>query len=157
LPNSCAGGAHLGAASPPSDRSSPNLVSEPGGGDPVRHEQLEAAATGGSLLTFEKAALPLAVIDPTGRIVMANRAAHAMLGYEFNELVGRSVDDVVISAPLAWRARIETGATSTPEQRVRLRCKDGSELTATSSSLLVSDAQGVVQYGIARAIPDDAP
>jgi PAS domain S-box-containing protein len=133
-------------------------VSEQGGGDPFRHEPLEAAPTGaGPLLTFEKAALPLAVIDPSGRIIMANRAAHAMLGYEFNELVGRSVDDVVISAPLSWRARIETGAKSSPEQRVRLRCQDGSELTATSSSLLVSDAQGVVQYGIARAIPDDAP
>jgi PAS domain S-box-containing protein len=133
-------------------------VSEQGDEELDRHEQLEAVARAAeSLLTFENAALPLAVIDPAGRIVMANGAAHTLLGYEFSELVGRSVDDVVVSAPLSWRARIGTGEAVSPEQRVRLRCKDGSEVTVVSSSLLVSDAHGVVRYGVARAIPDDAP
>jgi PAS domain S-box-containing protein len=132
-----------------------------GGGDEYvgRHEEEQTVSgTAESLLTFENAALPLSVILPAGRIVMANRAMRALLGYEIDELEGKSVGEVVVGEveePLElFRRRIEEGERVSAERRIRLRCKDGGEVVVRASSVLVPDSQGAVRYVVARAAPD---
>ena len=117
------------------------------------------ADTAESLLAFENAALPLAVCDPGGRIVVCNRALRTLLGYELDELLGMSVGDVV--APdhggmyKSWEERLDSGAQSvTPQRRVELWRKDGSSVPVWASSSLVHDQEANVRYVIARAVVD---
>jgi PAS domain S-box-containing protein len=122
-------------------------------------EDTDAAATAESLLAFENAALPLAVCDPGGRIVMCNRALRALLGYELGELLGRPVGDVVVDGHEGryetWLDRLDPGADRvTPERRFHLWCKDGSTVAVRASSVLVHDDDGAVRYVIARAVLD---
>jgi len=56
-----------------------NDLGDPGSGGAAAAQTV--ATTAESLLAFENAALPLAVCDPDGRIVMCNRALRALLGY----------------------------------------------------------------------------
>lgn len=119
----------------------------------------DVAGTAESLLTFENAALPLAVCDPNGRIVMCNRALRAMLGYELDELVGKRVGDVVAAdyagMYASWNERLDPSAEAvTPERSVMLWCKDGSTVAVRASSALVRDDDGHVRYVIARAARD---
>ncbi|TMK88498.1 MAG: PAS domain-containing protein, partial [Actinobacteria bacterium] len=76
------------------------------------HQTVAGAAE--SLLAFENAALPLAVCDPGGRIVMCNRALRALLGYELDEVLGMPVEDIVEHDPDAlytsWDARLDASA-----------------------------------------------
>jgi PAS domain S-box-containing protein len=110
-----------------------------------------------SLLTFENAALPLTLVCPEGQIVMANRAMRELLGYEFSDLVGRSMHDVVVANSdewsRAWEQRIQGGERVTPERRMQLRRGNGAEITVLASSVLVTDGQGAVRYVVARAVP----
>src|SRR5437660_6777538 len=104
-------------------------LGEPGSGGADAAQSVTATAE--SLLAFENAALPLAVCDPAGRIIMCNRALRALLGYELDELLGTPVGQVVEPEHDAvyktWDARLDSGAMNiTPERRFRLRRKDGS-------------------------------
>jgi PAS domain S-box-containing protein len=131
------------------------VVTEKDDKDLVRRQNEETVAgTAESLLAFENAALPLAVILPAGRIAMANRAARSLLGYEFGEIVGMSIYDVVVSADRtnSWDERVDGGEPVTTEQRIRLRRKDGVEVAVMGSSLLVTDSEGAVRYVIAKAV-----
>jgi PAS domain S-box-containing protein len=116
------------------------------------------ADTAESLLAFENAALPLCVVHPNGQVVMANRALRALLGYEFDELTGKSVHEVVLGDPRtvleSWRERLESGARVTPERRLQLRHKDGSPIAVRASSVSVRDSHGAIRYLVARAVPE---
>ena len=117
------------------------------------------ACTAESLLAFENAALPLAVCDPGGRIVMCNRTLRALLGYELDELLGKPIDEVVApsSDPMyrTWDDRLDAGALDiTPERPFTLWRKDGSAVKVRASSSLVHDNEGNVRYVIARAVID---
>ena len=115
-----------------------------------------------SLLAFENAALPLAVCDPGGRIVMCNRALRALLGYELDELLGMPVGEVVAADHdglyKTWSDRLGDDAERvTPERRFSLWRKDGSSVPVRASSSVVHDDGGHVRYVIARAVVDAAP
>lgn len=114
--------------------------------------------TAESLLTFENAALPLCVMCTQGRVIMANRAMRALLGYAFNEISGKRIDELVVAerAVLAagWEERITSRQRVTPERRMRLRCADGSEVAVRASSVIVTDSQGSTRYVVARAVPE---
>ncbi|TMK85346.1 MAG: PAS domain S-box protein [Actinobacteria bacterium] len=116
------------------------------------------ADTAESLLAFENAALPLGVLDPAGRIVLANRALRRLLGYELDELVGKSVQDLVVAdgadVDEQWQRRVDSDARATPERRLRLWRKDGSLLRVRASSVSVPDSQGAIRYLVARAVVD---
>ncbi|MEY2477689.1 MAG: fold [Actinomycetota bacterium] len=124
--------------------------------DPDGHDTV--AGTAESLLTFENAALPLSVVRPAGVIVMANRAMRALLRSRFDDLVGKSMYDVIIGDPArfarVWEERFPPDKRVTPEQRMRLRCGDGSVITVRASSVLVTDSQGAVRYIVARAVEE---
>jgi PAS domain S-box-containing protein len=117
------------------------------------------AETAESLLAFENAALPLAVCDPDGRIVMCNRALRRLLGYRLDELLGMPVGDVVAADHdglyKTWSDRLGDDAEGiTPERRFRLWRKDGSSVPVRASSVLVHDDEGQVRYVVARAVLD---
>jgi len=121
----------------------------------VRREDEEAVAdTAESLLAFENAALPLAVILPTGRVAMANRATRTLLGYDFSEMVGRTLFELFNVDPRAWERRLASGETVTPEHRERVSRKDGVEIDVRASSLLVTESSGTLRYVIVKAVPD---
>jgi PAS domain S-box-containing protein len=116
------------------------------------------ADTAESLLAFENAALPLGVLDPAGRIMLANRALRRLLGYELDELVGKPVQDLVVSDGAdvveQWQRRLDSAARATPERRIRLWRKDGSPLRVRASSVSVPDSHGGIRYLVARAVAD---
>src|SRR3954452_25273381 len=104
-------------------------LGEPGSGGADAAQSV--AATAESLLAFENAALPLAVCDPAGRIVMCNRGLRALLGYELHELLGLPVGEVVAADHdglyKKWSDRLHDDAERvTPERRFTLWRKDGS-------------------------------
>jgi PAS domain S-box-containing protein len=126
-----------------------------GGGDPAQ----TVADTAESLLAFENAALPLAVCDPGGRIVMCNRALRGLLGYELHEVLGMPVGEVVAADHdglyKKWSDRLDDDAEQvTPERRFSLWRKDGSSVLVRASSSVVHDGDGAVRYVIARAVVD---
>ena len=132
-------------------------LGDPGFGDADATQTV--AGTAESLLAFENAALPLAVCDPTGHIIMCNGALRALLGYTLDELLGMPVGDVVAADDdgqyRSWEARLDTGADIvTPQRRVTLWRKDGSSVPVWASSALVRDTDGAVRYVIARAVLD---
>src|SRR5438270_11387547 len=94
-------------------------LGDPGSGD--AHAAQTVAGTAESLLAFENAALPLAVCDPTGHIIMCNGALRALLGYTLDELLGMPVGDVVAADDdgqyRSWEARLDTGADIVTPQR----------------------------------------
>jgi PAS domain S-box-containing protein len=131
------------------------VVAEHAGGVDRHHETITGTAE--SLLTFENAALPLSVMCPEGKIVMANRAMRDLLRYEFTDLVGRSMYDVVADPDEfkdRWEERLRGVPRVTPEQPLRLRTGDGTEITVRASSTLVTDSQGEIRYIVARAVPE---
>src|SRR5437763_9935814 len=116
------------------------------------------AGTAESLLAFENAALPLGVMDPAGRIVLANRSLRRLLGYELDELVGKSVQELVVAdgadVDEQWQRRLDSDARVTPERRLRLWREDGSLLRVRASSVSVPAGQGAIRYLVARAVAD---
>ena len=112
--------------------------------------------TAASLLTFENAPLPLGVLSPAGTIVLANRAMRVLLGYEFAELLGRSVFDVALgdraTMRKAWAERINARTPVTPERSFRVQRFDGTEMVIRASSSLVTDSRGRVRYVVVRAV-----
>ena len=91
------------------------MVGEREHDDVERHQEEETVAeTAESLLTFENAALPLSIISPAGVLIMANRAMRGLLGYQFSDLIGKSVFDVVVAdqseLTRAWAAHLRGGA-----------------------------------------------
>jgi PAS domain S-box-containing protein len=131
------------------------VVNEKEEGAAVRRQEEETVTgTAESLLAFENAALPLAVILPTGRVAMANRATRTMLGYDFSELVGRTLFDLFGVDPAAWKQRLASDELVSPEHRERVTRKDGVEIEVRASTLLVTDDSGTLRYVIAKAVPD---
>jgi PAS domain S-box-containing protein len=115
------------------------------------------AETAESLLAFENTGLPLCLMLPNGRLVMANRAMRTLLGYEFAELMAMNIPDVVPEAEMGlileeWNERAKSGERVSAERRVRIRRKDGRDLDVRASSVIVPDGQGFVRYIVARAL-----
>jgi PAS domain S-box-containing protein len=80
-----------------------------------------------------------------------------LLRYEFSELVGRSMYDVVLDdhdeLSRIWEDRLDGGRRVSSERRWRLLRGDGTELTVWGSSVLVADSQDAVRYIVARVVP----
>src|SRR5204862_4309873 len=116
------------------------------------------ADTAESLLTFENAALALVVMARDGTVIMANRAMRALLGYEFSEVVGKSVVDLVVGDPAeltqSWDEVLIGPEEVRAEVALVVRRGDGSTLNVRASSVSVTDEHGTVRYIVARAMTD---
>ena len=125
--------------------------------DGVPISEQTVAETAESLLAFENAALPLCVVQPTGNVLMVNRALRDLLGYAHDELVGASWDSFIADDPEdvvgQTKAQPDSGGElSTPERRIAARRSDGSSVWVRTSCVLVPDSRGAIRYMVARVI-----
>ncbi len=96
----------------------------------ARREQAEqlAAARDHDLAEFvDNAAEGIHRVGPDGTILWANKAELAMLGYDYDEYVGRHIADFHVDAPVIETIlhKLLDGETLY-DQPARLRCRDGS-------------------------------
>jgi PAS domain S-box-containing protein len=90
-------------------------------------EQLAAAREADLADFLDNAAEGIHRVGPDGTILWANKAELAMLGYQWEEYVGRQIGDFHVDRPVIERilAKLLDGDTLY-DQPARLRCKDGS-------------------------------
>ena len=110
--------------------------------------------------------LPDAVLqlDADRRLRAANEAASALTGYSLEQMVGRTIDEILDPRHLdgqpvwvnGWHrsARLRS-VVRIPEQRVRLRAADGSEVTATCTGRYTRDGDGRLR-GLVLVLRDGA-
>jgi PAS domain S-box-containing protein len=114
---------------------------------------------GDPLLEFESAPMPMLLIRPDGRLLMANGALRQLLGFATDELVGQSVTTVLAPESMAViAARLRTALECTfplPEITTILRARDGRRVTVRSSSASVRDDDGAPLSIMVRLLPVD--
>ena len=100
---------------------------------------------------FQAAAQAIFIVDPSGRVVMANPATEKMLGYPESELMGQSIELLVPEAARQRHVGHRTGYFSHPQSRpmgvgmdLRARRKDGSTFDAEISLSYIQSAQGTL-------------
>ncbi|MEJ2184149.1 MAG: GAF domain-containing protein [Nitrospirota bacterium] len=102
--------------------------------------------------TFEGAAVGMAIVEPSGRLLQVNGALLDMLGYAQEELAGKTLgtighpEDAARSAPL-FRQLV---ADQRSHYRMESRClhKDGSILWTDLSASLVKDPGGRPRFAV---------
>ena len=113
----------------------------------------------GALLrkVMESAAVGMTLVGADGRIIYANRAYEAMLGYGVGECLGLGEselihpDDFTVASLLL--KRLLAGETEELRHEFKLRHKDGGSIwVLASASLLRSDATGRPLYAIVQVI-----
>jgi PAS domain S-box-containing protein len=110
--------------------------------------------------TFERAAVGLAHVSPTGEILEANPCFCEMVGYSRAELLGLNVRtlwmDGEVDAIESRRAEILAGATQPYVNEKRYRRKDGSTLWVRIHATLVRDCAGIPLHfvGVVEDISD---
>ncbi len=101
------------------------------------------------------------LVDPSGRIALANRQTECMFGYTPQELVGRTVEYLVPEryrgAHIAHQASFHSRPTTRPMGsglELFVRCKDGAELPVEISLSPLPTENGMYVTAIVRDISD---
>ena len=101
---------------------------------------------------FAKAPMGIAVIDGQGRIVRANAALERFLGYEHDELVGRTVPSIThpddIASEIALYGRLRRGEFEKHQSDKRYIRKDGAVVWGRVVVSLVRGPDSATVYGI---------
>jgi len=113
----------------------------------VSAERERAAATRHLRAVFESSPLGIMIIGEGARIVDANPAAAAMLGYGHDELVGKTVMDITHPEDLPWsNARILEMMKDPAQEHVRMELrllrKDGSAIWVNNVGTMMRDEDG---------------
>lgn len=113
------------------------------------------AAIGASLLAFEESPTPMAITLLDGTIMKVNGKMRELLGYDDGDLIGAPAATFSASSVEVQAERRDAlAATGASHAQVsKLRRKDGTLVSATTSALLVRDDDGEPRYVIARAAP----
>jgi len=100
---------------------------------------------------FQSAAQGIVIVDPRGRIVMANPATETMFGYKVNELVGQSIEMLVPEKLRGAHQQERAAYFKDPQVRpmgmgrdLQARRKDGSVFFAEISLSYVPSAEGTL-------------
>lgn len=100
---------------------------------------------------FQSAAQGIVIVDPRGRIVMANPATETMFGYKVNELVGQSIEMLVPEKLRGAHQQERAAYFKDPKVRpmgmgrdLQARRKDGSVFFAEISLSYVPSAEGTL-------------
>ena len=105
---------------------------------------------------FEHAAVGMALIDLNGRYTKVNGAMCEMLGYEEEELLGRSYKTVTHPEendhPVARAEAALSGTSDTYHVEKRYVHRDGHVVWASVGVTIVRDDEGVPQYFVSQAI-----
>jgi PAS domain S-box-containing protein len=126
---------------PPAEASAP---------EPANDEDVITAAE--AILTVENAGLPLVVLYPDRRIAMANRAMRELLGYTSDELVGRSLSDLVVDGTdlgASWEQLLRQGSSA--EHLLRFRHRSGATVITRAAAAVVFNGDGTPRLVIKRA------
>ncbi|MEY2567990.1 MAG: hypothetical protein QOE35_2519 [Actinomycetota bacterium] len=118
--------------------------------EPSDDEDITTAAE--AILAVENAGLALAVLYPDRRIVMANRAMRELLGYTLEELVGRSLSDLVVDGTdlgSDWERLLRQGSSA--EHLLRLRHHSGATVITRAAAAVVFNDDGTPRLVIKRA------
>src|SRR5687768_3472101 len=110
--------------------------------DKTRAEEAAARSEAHFRADFEAAAVGKVHYDPaTGRIIRANRAHAAMLGYEPHELVGRVQSEFVYPADRDGTpySRLVSGEFETYAREKRYLRRDGTPVWGRVSATLIRD------------------
>lgn len=101
---------------------------------------------------FDLVGIGLTQVDTAGRFLVVNRRFCEMLGYERDELIGRSFVDITHPEDKAADVDLLKNQHSMPDGRIakekRYVRKDGSILWAQRSGVIVRDARGQPIYGL---------
>ncbi len=100
--------------------------------------------------TFENAGVGITIFGGDGRLMEANDSLASMLGYDAEEMEGRSINDFTHPEDRAlvddaW-SRLETGATDEYELEKRYVRKDGSVVWGHTTVSCVRDTDGKIDY-----------
>jgi len=118
-------------------------------------EQLQQIAEAAeAVLVIENAPLPLAVLLPTGRIALANKAFADFLGYTPAELAGADLRLILADVSdfaTRWDSVMSAEGVTT-DRLARLRRRDGCCVTARVASLVVKHGDGQPRFVLARAL-----
>jgi len=113
----------------------------------TRREESESTARA----LFQAAAQAIFIVDPSGRVVMANPATEKMLGYTESELIGQSIEVLVPEAARQRHVAHRTGYFAHPQSRpmglgmdLQARRKDGSTFDAEISLSYIQSLQGTL-------------
>jgi PAS domain S-box-containing protein len=108
-------------------------------------------------VTYEKAPVGIAEVDPAGRFVRINAALSAIIGYAPEELVGRSFIDLTHpedrDADAEQYARQVRGEMNHYSTQKRFLRRDGGIVFVNVLSSSVLDRQGQFRYGV-RVVQD---
>ena len=101
---------------------------------------------------FDAAAVGIALVDLTGRIVESNPALHHLLGYTATELHGKTFIELTyavdLGADLAYISEMLAGQRETYQLEKRFIRKDNSLVWARLAASVVRDESGTPHYGI---------
>jgi PAS domain S-box-containing protein len=108
---------------------------------------------------FEQAPEAAVVLSTDGRVVRANKEFTRMFGHEAKEVLGRSIDELIVPEALLESAREYTNQlkqNGRVEMETLRRRKDGSEIYVSLLAVAVSARSGghVVNYAIYRDITE---
>jgi PAS domain S-box-containing protein len=107
-------------------------------------------------LFFEEAPLGMIVTDRRGRIVAANHAAAALLGWEPEVLQTRTLPELVHARDRSREAaaleRLLAGVQESHEEETRLVTRDGETVHALLRGSLLRDRDGRVLGGLAQIV-----
>ena len=101
---------------------------------------------------FDAAAVGIALVDLTGRIVESNPALQHLLGYTATELLGRTFVELTyavdLGADLAFISEMLAGQRETYQLEKRFIRKDNALVWARLAASVVRDEDGTPHYGI---------
>ncbi len=133
------------------------LVPEPAGGfysfiqdetERVHSERVLAIRERELRLVFDAAPFGIALTDPDGRLLSANRAWSEMIGYPLEQLVGRSIYDAghadEVAGIIAEVERLKRGEVDTVKMDARVVRPDGRFMWVTGGMGAERDADGQV-------------
>jgi PAS domain S-box-containing protein len=105
-------------------------------------------------VAFHRAPFGMALVGPDGVVLQVNAAFERMLGRPTSELVGRMIDDFIVSEDLSMaladRDRLLGGAVESQETVMRLRRSDGHDVWARVTRALVRDRDGKPSHMIGQ-------
>ena len=114
----------------------------------------EVAAAAEAMLVIESAPLPLAVVLPTGRIALTNKAFAEFLGYQPAELSGADIRQILADTSdfdVRWD-RVVSAVGVTGDRVGRFRRRDGGHVRARIASLVINGDDGEPRFILARAL-----
>jgi two-component system cell cycle sensor histidine kinase/response regulator CckA len=105
------------------------------------------------MMSFDHAALGMALVNPDGRFVRANQTLCTLLEVPVEDLRGADLATFVVGDAGHWcPAELQTGAHASFQEELRLRGAGGREIVALVSGTLVADSGGRPEFYVCQVL-----